>query len=564
MIGKIPLGCALGVVLATCSAGLAGTYHVAQEHPRASDSNPGTTGAPWKTVSKAAAKMLPGDTALIHQGIYREWVNPARSGSPSAPIVFEAAAGQTVVLSGADVISGWVPVREHVWKKQPWPYRFPTHPNDERHRLIGRCEQLIVDGRLLKQIERVEDMAAGTFCADTQREVLYVWFADGEHASRHLVEASVRPVCFGPGPGRQPRHHIVLRGVTIRFAANTAQRGALFAKGDGWLVEDCVVERTNGSGISFRGNDVTLRRVRSHHNGQQGLGGGGCRFRLEEVTLDHNNLKGFDQDWEAGGAKITRCRGGMVRRCRAVANRGVGIWFDIDVRDVVVEECFAKDNARHGIYVEISGGFTVRNNLCVHNGTEDHWGSGGISLAESDHCIIENNTCVLNATGISLREQGPRTCRSVDGGQATYHVHDVTIRRNICALNHRYQVGLWWDNSFFGPHPSAGHGLSGTSYDPDQNNIRLEKNLYWTQDKQALALWGCPWRPKHKRYADLSTWQTERKQDLRSLAADPQFVCPDTRQWTLRPESPAHQLGAGPSQPPPLRSMIREPGKTGE
>ncbi|NIP85507.1 MAG: hypothetical protein GTO03_08065, partial [Planctomycetales bacterium] len=188
------------------------------------------------TVSKAAAELLPGDTAVIHQGVYREWVNPARSGSPSAPIVFEAAAGQTVVLTGADVISGWVPVSEHVWKKEPWPYRFQTHPNDERHRLIGRCEQVIVDVRLLKQVERVEDLAAGTFCADTQRKTLYLWLEEGDDPGRHLVEASVRPVCFGPGWGRQPRHHIVLRGLTIRFAANMAQRGALFAKGDGWLV----------------------------------------------------------------------------------------------------------------------------------------------------------------------------------------------------------------------------------------------------------------------------------------------------------------------------------------
>ena len=310
------------------------------------------------------------------------------------------------------------------------------------------------------------------------------------------------------------------------------------------------MEWTNGSGISFRGDDVTFRRVRSHHNGQQGLGGGGHRFCLEDVSLDHNNVKGFDQDWEAGGTKIALSRDGVVRRCRAVANTGVGIWFDIDVRDVLVEECFTRDNAGHGIFVEISGGFTIRNNLCVHNGTEDRWGSGGIALGESDHCTIENNTCVLNPTGISLREQGPRTCRSVDGGQATYHVHDVSVRRNICALNTRYQVGLWWDNSFFGPHPSASRGSLGTAYDPDRNNIRFDENVYWAEGKQAFALWGCPWRPKHKKYADFTAWQTERKQDVQSLAADPQFLSPDNGDWRLRPESPAQQLRAGSSALP--------------
>ena len=186
----------------------------------------------------------------------------------------------------------------------------------------------------------------------------------------------------------------------------------------------------------------------------------------------------------------------------------------------------------------------MRNNLCVHNGTDDQWGSGGIALGESDHCTIENNTCVLNPTGISLREQGPRTCPSIDGGQATYHVHDVTIRKNICALNSRYQVGLWWDNSFFGPHPSASRGASGTPYDPDQNNIRFDENLYWAQGRQGFALWGCPWRPKHTEYADLATWQTERGQDKRSRSADPQFVDQAAGDFSLRPEP---GMDAGPA-----------------
>ena len=536
-------------LLFVSSTARAETYHVAQGHSRASDANSGTEEAPWKTVSKAAAELLPGDTAVIHAGVYREWVNPARSGSASAPLVFQAAPGETVVLSGADVVSGWVSVEEPIWKKEPWPFRFATHPNDHRHRLVGRCEQLIVDGQVLKQVELREQLTAGTFCADTDAQVLYVWLPDGDNPNEHLVEASVRPVCFGPGWGKEPRHHVVLKGLTMRFAANMAQRGALYARGDGWLVEDCIVEWTNGSGISFRGDDVTLRRVRSHHNGQQGLGGGGRRFCLEDVALDHNNLKGFDQDWEAGGAKITHSRNGIVRRCRAESNTGVGIWFDIDVRDVLVEECLAKDNARHGIFVEISGGFTIRNNLCVHNGTDDHWGSGGISIAESDHCTIENNTCVLNPTGISLREQGPRTCRGMDGERATYHVHDVTVRRNICAMNSRYQVGLWWDNPFFGPHPSATRGRQGTPYDPDQNNIRFDENLYWTDGTQQLALWGCPWRPKHARYADLRTWQREREQDVLSLAANPRFTAVDPGDWNLRPESPAHRLRAGRTVP---------------
>ena len=110
--------------------------------------------------------------------------------------------------------------------------------------------------------------------------------------------------------------------------------------GDHWTIEDCVIEYTNGTGVSFHGDHATLRRVTSRFNGQQGLGGSGRHFVLEEVTLEHNNVKGYEKDWEGGGMKIAVARDGVVRRCRAVANNGVGLWFDIDVRDVVVEHCF--------------------------------------------------------------------------------------------------------------------------------------------------------------------------------------------------------------------------------
>ena len=129
--------------------------------------------------------------------------------------------------------------------------------------------------------------------------------------------------------------------------------------------------------------------------------------------------------------------------------------------------------------------------------------------------------------------------------QVSYHVHDVTVRRNICAVNRRYQIGLWWDNPFFGPHPTPSVGSQGTPLDPAQANLRFDENCYWMERKQQLALWGCPWRSGHLKYNDLTAWQTARGQDGHSLAIDPQFVGPSKDNWSLRPESPARKLGAG-------------------
>ena len=521
------------------------TYHVAQQHPQASDENPGTAERPWKTISRAAGTLLPGDTACIHAGLYREVVRPERSGSAERPITYAAAEGEEVVITGADVVAGWTKAEGEVWKKTPWRHRFATHPNDERHRLIGRCEQVIVKGRLLRQVAAVSDLARGTFCALPEEAALCVRLEDGGDPNERTVEASVRPVCFGLGWGGEARHHLRLRGLTIRYAANMAQRGAVWADGDGWSIEDCTIEWTNGTGISFRGEGTTLRRVRSHHNGQQGAAGSGRRFLLEDVVLDHNNLKGFDTDWEAGAIKVVLARDGILRRCRAESNLGVGFWFDIDVRDVLVESCVAKDNAGHGIFVEISGGFAIRDSLCVRNGLDGLWGRGGIAIAESDHVTVEGNTCVRNPTGISVRELGPRSFRGMSGERVSYRVHDLTIRRNVCAQNGKYQFGLWWDNAFFGPHPSPNADEGKGALDPDQASIRLEKNVYWRENGQRIALWGVPWRSLYKEYPDLPTWQKERGQDAGSVVEEPRFADPSRDDWTIVPPAEG-KSGRGP------------------
>ncbi|MBN2330833.1 MAG: right-handed parallel beta-helix repeat-containing protein, partial [Candidatus Aenigmarchaeota archaeon] len=56
-----------------------------------SDSNPGTSVHPWKTIQKAADSLLAGDTVLIAPGIYREgMIAPANSGSEGSPITYKA------------------------------------------------------------------------------------------------------------------------------------------------------------------------------------------------------------------------------------------------------------------------------------------------------------------------------------------------------------------------------------------------------------------------------------------------------------------------------------------
>lgn len=76
----------------------------------ASDGNTGLSpSVPFATIGKAASLVVPGDTVDIMTGVYRETIVMPVSGSSPLPIIFRAAAGQTPVISGFDLVgnSGW-------------------------------------------------------------------------------------------------------------------------------------------------------------------------------------------------------------------------------------------------------------------------------------------------------------------------------------------------------------------------------------------------------------------------------------------------------------------------
>jgi|GEM_PF-579776 len=74
----------------------------------ATNGNPegdGSIGNPI-TLAKFAEIAVAGDTAILRAGTYRETVTPANSGNAGAPITFRAYPGETVTISGADLVDG--------------------------------------------------------------------------------------------------------------------------------------------------------------------------------------------------------------------------------------------------------------------------------------------------------------------------------------------------------------------------------------------------------------------------------------------------------------------------
>lgn len=87
------------------AAAAGSTYYVDAASGNDTTGN-GSTGSPWKTISKAASVAIAGDTVKIRSGVYRETVKPSNSGTAGNPITFMPDTGATVTVSGADLVTG--------------------------------------------------------------------------------------------------------------------------------------------------------------------------------------------------------------------------------------------------------------------------------------------------------------------------------------------------------------------------------------------------------------------------------------------------------------------------
>jgi hypothetical protein len=342
--------------------------------------------------------------------------------------------------------------------------------------------------------------------------------------------------------------HVIVRNLGFIYASNRAQQAALKIDGSENVAEDCITEWTNGVGTRLAGNQNILRRVVSRFNGQLGLSGAGTRNLMEDCKLEGNNVKGFSKDWEAGGMKAANTRNFQVQHCSAIRNDGPGFWFDIDNRDELVEGSYTEANNGPGIFIEISETATVRNNLCVRNGSKEKtrgsWNQAGILLGEAMRCIVEHNICVGNRNGIEVRQQGIRAVKD-----KRYYSDGLVFRNNISAFNSEWQFAFYGDNAFFGAKPQPGKEPPSQQdlelFDPANRDWRSSNNLYYNRPGEGLILWGAKWQPKHQAFDNLKTFEAQHHLEQGSLAADPLFVNWEAGDFNLNSKSPARSIAAG-------------------
>jgi parallel beta-helix repeat protein len=415
-------------------------YHVATEHAAADDANAGTSDQPWKTIQRAAECLRPGDTVLIHAGVYRECVRPFLGGTgPERMITYRAAPGEAPLLTGADPWQvEWrdegdgrysAPYQRLPWD---WPERWTNPTSGPMH----RAEQLMADGSLLTHVATLDEVRRqeGTFYTDDNAGRVWVCLPGGACPCEHDIARSMRQQIFAPAVRGLGYLHV--QGLRMRFAANPESHGANWLMighrallsvraGHHWLIEDNLIEWGNAQGMDIGnegwGTDLADQpkvsdRLGCHHvrrnavnaHGVAGIVGWGeegqWHLLLEDNETNGNGWKGNFYAYEAAGLKIHTAKDCIIRRHRAHGNQAFGIWLDWLCERNRITQCIITDNRAAGIFYEVSAG-PILIDCNVILGTQDspqeQWAEG-IYSHDGNHGTSINNY-VANCRGFGAR-----------------------------------------------------------------------------------------------------------------------------------------------------------------
>ncbi len=392
------------LALGTCAAGAGAVeYHVS---PRGHDTNPGTAAAPLRTIQRAADMAMPGDVITVHGGLYRERVNPRRGGdSPDRRIIYQAAAGEHVEIRGSEIVRGWTPLSNELWRAVV-PNSLFGHFNPFADSIRGdwfnplqrphHTGAVYLDGDELVEAASFEELCAppatpravGWWFAtvDASNTTIFARFGGADPNTR-TVEINVRRTVFYPdAPGRD---FITVRGFTMRHAATpwappTAEQVGLLGThwSRGWIIESNVITHSRCVGITLgkygdefdnTSQDTATGYVATIH---RALERGWHRDRIGSHLVRDNVIAHCEQAGLVGslGAIFSVISNNVIhsihtrRRFSGAEQAGIKIHAAIDAR---IEHNLIFNTSR-GIWLDwMAQGTRVSRNVCISNSSDD-------------------------------------------------------------------------------------------------------------------------------------------------------------------------------------------------
>jgi hypothetical protein len=119
------------------------------------------------------------------------------------------------------------------------------------------------------------------------------------------------------------------------------------------------------------------------------------------------------------------------------------------------------------------------------------------------------------------------------------------IRNNIVAYSQAFNIAMWMDTNFFGPHPSGGDRNSPLFEDPKTLKFGFTNNVMWPLPGKPNYLYGAPWRSKSRQFNAPYEFVAGTGINDNSRVADPLFVDLAARNYVIKDDSPAIAAHAG-------------------
>lgn len=489
------------VILSACLLLSAGSLWAKEYHvsPDGNDAAKGTAEAPFRTINHAAQLALPGDTVTVHDGVYREWINPLNGGECEGKrILYRVAEGERADVKGSEIVGGWTQEKKNrqVWKVV-LPNSFFGNHNPFNERLYG-------DWLWSDKIHHTADVYLNdvslyeaysldkVYTPDTLRTIrdpqgcTRVWFAqvDAEHTTiyanfgnanpnKETVEVSVRPTCFYPT--REGLNYITIRGfhfsqAATQWAAPTAEQIGMVATHwcKGWIIENNVIKNS-------RANGITLGKERSSGHNLE------CNDPRLDGTLHYIEVifnvlrKGWDKNYVGShivrnniisdceqtgicgsmGGAFSEIYGNHIYNILAKQEFGGAEMAGIKLHgavDTYIHNNRIHDSGNFGIWMDwMAQGVRISSNLLYRNQAED-------IFFEVDHgpYIVDNNISLSDKSiaentdgGAFLHNLIAGGMKRMDDGRYTpYHLnHSTQIKgfRTITEGDHRF-----YNNIFIG------------------------------------------------------------------------------------------------------------------
>ncbi|MEE0946545.1 MAG: right-handed parallel beta-helix repeat-containing protein [Acutalibacteraceae bacterium] len=494
-------------------------YHVSKQ---GNDFNIGSEENPFFTINKAAQIAKPGDTVIVHEGTYRECVNPKNSGYNNLNrITYTAAKGERPVIKGSEIIDNWENVENTVWKKVlpnsmfgDWnPYSIlrdgDWYYGPKEYKI--HLGDVYINGVSMFEASSLEDLYSAeirntgyNFSLNYHEEIpnpemtKYRWFAQVDdnyttilcnfqeyNPNEEMIEINVRRSCFYPEA--VGISYITLRGFEIAQAAcpwvpptsdQIGMVGPHWSKG--WIIEDNILHDAKCSAISVGkeastgDNDFTkYHRKFSHYYQTEAVFRGNytAGWNKENVgshLIRNNTIYNCGQTAIVGHMGCAFCK----IEHNNIYNIGVkhefdgaeiaGIKFHAAIDTIIENNCI--HNCTLGIWLDWQAqGTRVTRNIMFENNRD--------FMIEVTHgpCLVDNNIMLSNLTLVNM-------------AQGTAFVH------NLIYGNVWHQKCLGRQTPYHFPHSTNILGVAPVFCGDD----RLINNIILSQE------------PKHSRFTSLS------------------------------------------------------------